>query len=171
MYIYLIYLFTSPSQLPPLLFSPLAPLSSPFPPLMSPLPFSSEKGGLLMDISTHPGISICSRIKHIFPYEFRQSSRPVRGNRSKSRQHRSSQPLLQLLRVQHEDQAEHLSYMCRGPRSILHMLFAWQFSLCELLWFRLVYSIDFSRGVLDPSGSSNPSDLSGSSKPSFPSST
>ena len=121
----------------------ISPHSSPHSPFSLPLshtnlPFSSEKG--------RPSISSYNKLGTSSPIEARQGSL-IGGKGSKGRH--QSQPLLQLLRIPHEDQD---AYLLHGPVSVPCMFFGWWFSFCEPLWIEVSWFCRFPCSVLEPPG-------------------
>lgn len=73
------------------------------------------------------------RIRASSPIETRRDS-PVDGKGPKGRQQSQRHPLLSLVGVPHEDQAEQVFHIGRGPIAAPCMLPGWQFSVLEPLW-------------------------------------
>jgi hypothetical protein len=73
------------------------------------------------------------------PIEVRTGS-PDKGKGSKSQR----QPLLPLLGIPLEDQAEQLLCMYKGSRTVPHMLSVYWFSLCGPLWAQVNHFYRFS---------------------------
>ena len=87
--------------------------------------------------------------------EARQGS-PVRQRPQRQATESETTPAA-ALGVPHKDWAAQLLHVCTGFRSVLCMLSGWQFSLCGPLMAQVSWFWRFSCGVLDLSGSFNPS--------------
>lgn len=131
--IYLFIHFPSLSQPPPT--SLPRPTLRPPP---SPLPYTPHFPSLRRRRVTIPPPPYQPALEHWVASGLKESSSgeadqggPAKGKGSEGKQQHLSQrqPLLQLLKDSHENQATHLIYMCRGPRSSLWMLFGWWFNL------------------------------------------
>jgi hypothetical protein len=152
--IYLLILFSSQSQLPPLCL--VLPSQGRFPP-----PFPLRKGKFsLQGVPTPLLPQLTVGLGTSSPIEARQGT-PLGRTRSRDRQQTLDNHLLQLFGILHEDQAAHLLHMFRLPRSNPCMLFGWLFSLWEppnvhISWLYLSsFGVSIHSGFLNPSPNSS----------------
>ena len=128
---------------------------SPLPISLPPLSFSQKMWGLPW-ISSSLGLSCCSKTRCIFFYwGYRRQPREEKDIQRQLVQTETAPT--PALGAPHEDPAVQLSHMFKGPRCIPCLLSVWYFSVHEPLLTYVSWFCRFSCGVLDPSGSFNPS--------------
>ena len=110
-------------------------------------------------MSVKHGISCCSKTKHLPPIKAGQGN-PVGGKGSQKRTKSQRYPLLPLLGIPTRKPSNTTVTYIQRPRSVPCTVPGCQFSLCEPLWAQAGWFFRFFCGVLDPSGSYNPSSLS-----------